>query len=112
MLGIIGHAAVLWFIIVFVTQDHSLDWRRVLVWVLPLAAIRLAAMLVILPRVPEAAWLVIPLSILAQITLLYLLLQREYQNQKLASRVIVVYLIAAAVFETIHLIFFRSGRPS
>lgn len=31
-LGVLVQAAILWFIVVWVTQDHNLDWRIVLLW--------------------------------------------------------------------------------
>ena len=88
-LGVIFDAAVLWFIIVYVTQDHMLSWHYVLLWRTMAAAAGalwyLGFLYLEIPILGRAGSLVVALVVL------YLLLGRQGYTRKQILTVLGIY---------------------
>jgi hypothetical protein len=94
-LGVIFDAAVLWFIIVYVTQDHMLSWYHVLTW--RLAAAVAGGLCYLGFYFLEIPVLGLAVSVIVSLLVMYLILGRQGYSRKQILTVLAVYVGATVV---------------
>jgi hypothetical protein len=98
IIGLLFQGAVLWFIIVWVTQEHDLPWRDVLKWVVLAVAAGLAGMLLASYVLGLPYLLGLLIAVALQLAVLYLIFRHQNISPRKSSIIISAFFVVRVVF--------------